>query len=591
MGAELLDAVVRDRSLDGGHLSSVVQLLKGLRVRAVMQALSALIEGALEAAILFLVAHFGVKILEAGDLGVVLPVFGEVSEVVTLCSLLFLILARFMFGSATGYFNSRISTTITFRVRQAFLEQFVASNFREYHRHSDTDIQQLLAVWPQQVGSLMSTLLAHLSNALIMLVMLIIAFSSEPFMSLALIMVIAVMTAVFLPLRKLIAKESAVVMVTQRATADSVHQLSNLRVEGDTFDVTSHLASDCSARFLDEANARFRSMMSKALVAPLYTGLTYLMVASILLVVARLDGLEMASLGPTFLIVLRSLGYGQGLQQAGSTLSTLNPLLETIRDAGARFELSRRRHGNKQLGEVHVVELKDVSFAYEGSTGSKIEKVSLEVRRGDRVGIVGPSGSGKSTLVRLLLGVLEPSSGQVLINGTPLEDLRNSDRCQRITYVPQKVGTLTGAIAENVRFRRESITDEDVSWSLEMSDLAGEVAGFEDGGGTLLANSRDRLSGGQIQRLGIARALAGHPDLVIMDEPTSSVDRASERAIVNSLRSLPTSTTLVLVSHRLELLRDCSTLVVMESGRVTASGRPSDLFSTNEYLRGLEFNA
>jgi len=409
-------------------------------------------------------------------------------------------------------------------------------------------------------------------------------------MSLALILFISLMTAVFLPLRRLIVKVTATVMASQRATADSVHQLSNLRVEVDTFNVTSHLASECSSRFLDEAKSRFRAMFAKALVAPLYTGLTYVLIALILLVFARLESLEMAALGPIFLIVLRSLGYGQGLQQAGSTMSTLNPLLKTIKDAGAGFESSQVRFGNEGLGEVKSVELKDVSFGYQGSNAGEIESVSLEIRRGERVGIVGPSGSGKSTLVRLLLGVLEPSSGQVLINGTPLEDLRKSDRCQRITYVPQKVGILTGAITENVRFRRESISAEDISWSLEMSDLAGEVAGLEDGGGTLLTNSRDRLSGGQIQRLGIARALAGHPDVVIMDEPTSSVDRASERAIVNSLRSLPTSTTLVLVSHRLELLRDCSTLVVMESGRVTASGRPSELFSTNEYLRGLDFN-
>ena len=590
MGAEPPASVVRDRSLEGGHLSSVIELLKGLRVRAAMQALSALIEGALEAAILFLVAHFGVKILEAGDLAVVLPVFGEVSEAVTLCLLLFLILARFMVGSATGYFNSRISTAIAFRVRQAFLEQFVESSFREYHRYSDTDIQQLLVVWPQQVGSLMSTLLSHLSNALIMLVMLATAFSSEPFMSLALILFISLMTAVFLPLRRLIVKVTATVMASQRATADSVHQLSNLRVEVDTFNVTSHLASECSSRFRDEARSRFRAMFAKALVAPLYTGLTYVMIALILLVFARLESLDMAALGPIFLIVLRSLGYGQGLQQAGSTMSTLNPLLKTIKDAGAGFESSQVRFGNEGLGEVKSVELKDVSFGYQGSNAGEIESVSLEIMRGERVGIVGPSGSGKSTLVRLLLGVLEPSSGQVLINGTPLKDLRKSDLCQRMAYVPQKVGTLTGAITENVRFRREAISDDDIWWSLEMSDLAGEVVGLEDGGDTLLTNSRDRLSGGQIQRLGIARALAGHPDVIIMDEPTSSVDRASERAIVNSLRSLPTSTTLVLVSHRLELLRDCSTLVVMESGRVTASGRPSELFSTNEYLRGLDFN-
>jgi len=168
--------------------------------------------------------------------------------------------------------------------------------------------------------------------------------------------------------------------------------------------------------------------------------------------------------------------------------------------------------------------------------------------------------------------------------------LKESDRRRRVAYVPQSVGLLTGAIEENVRFRRKFVSTEDIWWALGMSDLAGEIQNFEDGGRTILTNSRDRLSGGQIQRLGIARALAGHPDVVIMDEPTSSVDRASERAIVNSLRSLPSSTTLVIVSHRLELLRDCSKLVVMESGRLVASGPPGELFRTNEYLRGLDFN-
>lgn len=583
--------MMRGRPFVGRPLGLLSDLLDGLRLRAVTQAASALGEGALEASVLVLVARLGVNILEDGDRTVSLPLFGKASELTALLLLGVLVLTRFIFGVVTGFLNAGISTSITVSVRQSLLDRYKLSSFSEYQRFSDAELQQLVVVWPQQVGSLMSTLLSHVSNALIMAMMLSVAFFSEPMVSLIVILVVVGMTVVFLPLRRSIARASAVVMRRQSATSEAVFELSSLRLEGDTFGVTENLSEDCSVRFTEEARARFRSMFAKALVAPLYTGVTFLLITMSLLLVARVDRLDMAALGPVFLIVLRSLGYGQGLQQAGSTVSTLTPIMDSVTSAKVCFETSSATQGRNAVQRVDALELRDASFTYDGSTEANLRSISLVVKRGERIGIVGPSGSGKSTLVRLLLGVVEPSSGEVLLNGTPIKEVRESDRRRLIAYVPQKVGVLTGAVEENIRFRRERISDEDILWSLGMSDLAGEVEGLEDGGRTVLTNSRDRLSGGQIQRLGIARALAGHPDMVIMDEPTSSVDRASERAIVNSLRSLPSSTTLVIVSHRLELLRDCSTLVVMESGRVTASGPPSELFQTNEYLRGLEFHA
>lgn len=569
----------------------VSRILHGSTVRTLLHAASALIEGALEAATLALVAFLGVAVLDGGEIASPIPFLGEVSEGKTLALLVCLIAARFCFGCITGYLSSVISTSTTVRIREKVLAQFTSSSFSEYNHHSDAEIQQLIVVWPQQVGSLTSTFLSHLSNAIIMTIMLTLAFFSAPLASVLMLGIVFGMTLLFLPIRRAISRASISVMESQKTSSEAVFQLASLRLESDAFGVTDRLSDGCKISFAAEARARLRSLFTKSLVAPLYTAFTYLLIAVGLLGVARIEGLEIGSLGPIFLIVLRSLGYGQGLQQAGSTLSTLRPIVNSIDTSGAMLESSALPKGDLHIGSVASLSVENVSFSYAGGSGWVLKDVSLSIQRGDRVGIVGPSGCGKSTLVKILLGLLPPSSGHVLLNGVSLVRLRQEDLRARTAFVPQKVGTLSATVDENVRFLRNAISDGEIRSALVMADLLSDAEALESGVRTTLSSSRDTLSGGQTQRMGIARALAGGPDVLVLDEPTSSVDRASERAIVDSLRTLPSSTTLVMVSHRLELLRDCSVLVVMDGGQIVEVGEPSVLFQTSHYLRGLEFES
>ena len=204
-----------------------------------------------------------------------------------------------------------------------------------------------------------------------------------------------------------------------------------------------------------------------------------------------------------------------------------------------------------------------------------------------KIGLVGPSGGGKTTLVRLLLGLCEPNQGSVTINGTDVRDFSRDAWSESVGVVPQFPYVVRGSVAHNVRLFREEISDCDIWRALEMADLADEVRALPRSLESELGPSGSSLSGGQQQRLAIARALAARPQLVVMDEPTSSIDMMSESAVADAIDRISPETTLVIVSHRMGILRGCQQLVVLERGVVTATGAPDDVLRVSPYLRSV----
>ena len=220
--------------------------------------------------------------------------------------------------------------------------------------------------------------------------------------------------------------------------------------------------------------------------------------------------------------------------------------------------------------EAPSLELDCVAFGFDASP-QLISDVSLCFEPGTMTAIIGPSGAGKSTLARLAAGMLSPTSGQVRLGGKPLSEWPQEALRKRLQYAPQASSLITGSIQDNITMLDDTISDEAVQWAL---DMAGATEIVEHAGGldAQVNSHRPCFSGGEIQRLALARALARRPDVLVLDEITSALDNDSERAVLDALHSF--GGVILLITHRRGSIARCDTIV--EVGDGSACGRSSD---------------
>ena len=219
-----------------------------------------------------------------------------------------------------------------------------------------------------------------------------------------------------------------------------------------------------------------------------------------------------------------------------------------------------------------------LEFSYPGQSTMTISGVSLTINEGDFVAIIGPSGAGKTTLVDLILGVLNPSSGEIRISGDSPE-IASSRWPGAVSYVPQNVAISNRSIRENVAlgFPLEFVQDEEILEAINLAQLSDFVQALPNGLDTHVGEAGAKLSGGQRQRLGIARALFTNPKLVVLDEATSSLDTATETDVSNAIQNLKGKTTVIAIAHRLSTIRNADLIVYLESGKIAASGNFEDI--------------
>lgn len=220
-----------------------------------------------------------------------------------------------------------------------------------------------------------------------------------------------------------------------------------------------------------------------------------------------------------------------------------------------------------------TVSLRNVSFVYSKTRDPAINDISLEISSGEVVALVGPSGAGKTTLVDLILGVLKPTSGEILISGTaPDSAIKNWPG--KIAYVPQETVIANCSIKSNIALGLdpEQISDQQVMSALKIAHLEDFVETLPNGIDTILGENGVRLSGGQRQRIGIARALYTQPRLIVLDEATSSLDGETEANISDAINELRGRVTLIVVAHRLSTVRTADTIYYLDQGKLLAEG-------------------
>ncbi len=242
---------------------------------------------------------------------------------------------------------------------------------------------------------------------------------------------------------------------------------------------------------------------------------------------------------------------------------------------------------------IHLREalsFKDVSYAYPNAEFSGITDVSLTIRAGERIGIVGSTGAGKTTLADVILGLLPPQSGIITVDGQVIDRSNIRSWQKTISYVPQEIFLTDDSIASNIALGIEppDIDRDKVEHCARIARIHDFIvkelpSGYE----TPTGERGVRLSGGQRQRIGLARALYREADLIVLDEATSALDTVTERAVLDGIKTLHGQQTLIMIAHRLSTLRTCTRLFVMERGKIVAAGPWDVLLATSPAFREL----
>lgn len=283
-----------------------------------------------------------------------------------------------------------------------------------------------------------------------------------------------------------------------------------------------------------------------------------------------------------------SIIYASGL--ARPTIDLANKLSEKQNEIDPKFSNGLkhcdRLPANSQKKFIGDLILDKVSFNYPGEEKPAISGLSLNIKAGDSIAIVGPTGSGKSTVADLIIGVLQPTSGTIKISGEQ-PSVIISNHPGRIAYVPQSISITPGTIRENVALGiSEDLIDDGKVWeSLRKSQLSNYLRISRLGLDTVVGEQGFKLSGGQLQRLGLARALYSNPNVLVLDEATSALDPETEAAVTSALSSLEGEVTTVIIAHRISTIRNCDSIIYLENGKEVARGNFEELRVTSPKFR------
>jgi ATP-binding cassette, subfamily B, bacterial PglK len=238
---------------------------------------------------------------------------------------------------------------------------------------------------------------------------------------------------------------------------------------------------------------------------------------------------------------------------------------------------------------ISSIEFRNISFKYPGSDAFALSSIDLKIKRGDLVGLVGLTGSGKTTLVDLLLGLFDPTNGEVLVNGLPRKDNSLKGWSRNVAYVPQDIFIADETMRSNIAFGVpvDDIDDGAVKRASELACLDEFTMSLPKKYETMLGERGGKLSGGQKQRVGIARALYTNPNLLVMDEATSALDTITEKNISDSIKNIAKDITVVIVAHRMSTIMSCDKIYLLESGKISASGSYKELVQANKKFEEL----
>jgi HlyD family secretion protein len=274
-------------------------------------------------------------------------------------------------------------------------------------------------------------------------------------------------------------------------------------------------------------------------------------------------------------------------------LSAYESIQDDLNKANLRASQDTLSHSDSDWSKSNKIDLKNITFTYPGNAIPSINNISLTIKPNTLIGFVGTSGSGKSTLIDIIIGLINPQKGQIKIDETILNNQNIRTWQNKIGFVPQEIFLTEGSIAENITFgiNRDLIDYNQVNKAIKLAHLDEWVSELDHGINTKIGERGVKISGGQKQRLGIARALYYDADLIVFDEGTSSLDGISEKKIMNAVHDLASQKTLIMIAHKLQTVKKCDQIYMMEKGQIVDNGTYQQLIEGNKKFKEMSFNS
>jgi ATP-binding cassette subfamily B protein len=244
----------------------------------------------------------------------------------------------------------------------------------------------------------------------------------------------------------------------------------------------------------------------------------------------------------------------------------------------------------KGVGKIKIkgkIQFKNVSLTYPETKITALDKIDLTIPEGSTLGIIGNIGSGKSSMLDMILRLYDPTTGSITIDGYDIKDFTLSEVRSEIGYVPQNAFLFSESIEDNIRFGSPKASSKEIQSMAKNAVVHDNIVKFKEGYKTLLGERGVTLSGGQIQRVSIARALIKDPQILLLDDCLSAVDTDTEEEILKNLKSLTKDKTTLIVSHRISSLKHADQIIVFENGKIVQQGKHADLIEVEGYYKEL----
>jgi ATP-binding cassette subfamily C protein len=494
------------------------------------------------------------------------------------------------------FFQGKVIKILRTDVRNKLFKNYINAPYNFHIKNSPAVLMRnITSSVDGAIGVILSTL-SITRESLILIVIFILLFFNEPTVSISAFIVLILISGIFLFFTRqtLISRGKKVQFLRENQLRTINHALGSIR-ETKVLNRENYL-TNLFIRHVNEMEKHsfflyFLSQTPRIFLE--FIAVFTVSVTAILFVIINLSNEQILPLisllavctirlVPAFNLIISSLSTRRFSMADFELVSKqiVNVLIEDkFRNKNLIGEKSYKKYFFKDR-----IKFENVFFSHENSNTKILQNISLEIRQGQKIGIIGKSGAGKSTLIDIILGLIKPTRGNVLIDNLNLDyNLRNWQK--QIGYVPQDIYLLDDTIRNNIAFglNTNDVNQEAILKSIELSRLKDYVSSLEKKENTVVGNRGIKVSGGQKQRIGIARALYHNPKILILDEATSSLDTFNEKKIMEEIFNTAENITLIIVTHRHKSVSNCDKIYLLDKGRIIDEGKFADLEKRNSF--------